>query len=323
MATGLSVRRHLPSGTCAGIRMSGQEAEKDEGAAFRAAAARFADLLPAGVETVAMRLPSGPAHLFPEEYRAMARAVPARLAEFATGRACAREALRKVGFQSAAIPQGPSREPVCRPTRSEASPTATASARRSRPAGEISSLGIDCEPTIRRAAMSRRSSARLASAPPSAVWGGRSTGRSLRSAPRKHSSNASFPSPAASSTSTRSRSASTVAARARPAVFRSCRRRIGMICVHLRPARQGAGRQSMAWSRRGSCWPTPVRFEPSRLASEERPVDGTGTRVLRSNVRRTVERAGGLAASGRRGGLATCTANGAGSGRKRRRTRGH
>lgn len=53
------------------------------------------------------------AHDFwPEESRAMARATPARQAEFAAGRAAARHALRVIGMVPYAIPMGTDRAPV-------------------------------------------------------------------------------------------------------------------------------------------------------------------------------------------------------------------
>jgi 4'-phosphopantetheinyl transferase EntD len=60
------------------------------------------------VRTVARQ--TGP--LWPAEQLAMARAVPARLAEFTAGRTAARAALRLIGLADTAIPVGPDRAPV-------------------------------------------------------------------------------------------------------------------------------------------------------------------------------------------------------------------
>jgi 4'-phosphopantetheinyl transferase EntD len=51
------------------------------------------------------------AQLFPAEEAAVAAAVAKRRREFATGRACAREALARLGVPAAAIVPGPGREP--------------------------------------------------------------------------------------------------------------------------------------------------------------------------------------------------------------------
>jgi len=53
-----------------------------------------------------------PEGLFPAEAEAMARAVPARRAEFAAGRRAARAALATLGLPEAEIPVGPHRVPV-------------------------------------------------------------------------------------------------------------------------------------------------------------------------------------------------------------------
>ena len=50
--------------------------------------------------------------LYPEEEALMARAVAKRRAEFATGRWCAREALREIGVAPCAILTGALREPI-------------------------------------------------------------------------------------------------------------------------------------------------------------------------------------------------------------------
>lgn len=54
----------------------------------------------------------GHAQLYPEEAAAVARAIEKRRAEFAAGRACAREALRRLGIETGAIPPRDDRAPV-------------------------------------------------------------------------------------------------------------------------------------------------------------------------------------------------------------------
>lgn len=50
--------------------------------------------------------------LWPDELTAIEKAIPTRQREFAIGRTCARKALVHIGGQEAAIPKGPSREPI-------------------------------------------------------------------------------------------------------------------------------------------------------------------------------------------------------------------
>ncbi|MEV8375650.1 4'-phosphopantetheinyl transferase superfamily protein [Kribbella sp. NPDC056861] len=50
--------------------------------------------------------------LLPQEFAAIARAVPVRQAEFATARHCARQALSRLGYPAAPILAGKSREPL-------------------------------------------------------------------------------------------------------------------------------------------------------------------------------------------------------------------
>jgi 4'-phosphopantetheinyl transferase EntD len=59
-----------------------------------------------------LRTVAGPMPLFPAEAAALSRAIPARLAEFSTGRACARAAMAALGLPEAAVPMGPDRAPV-------------------------------------------------------------------------------------------------------------------------------------------------------------------------------------------------------------------
>ena len=56
-----------------------------------------------------------PAALFPEEEAAVARAVPARRAEYAAVRTCARAALTRLGKAPVAVPSGPDRAPIWPP----------------------------------------------------------------------------------------------------------------------------------------------------------------------------------------------------------------
>lgn len=69
-------------------------------------------VLPAGVEAEEHAGPAGPAMLYPEEEPAVAAAVPARRAEYAAVRACARTALARLGLPAGPIPSGPDRAPV-------------------------------------------------------------------------------------------------------------------------------------------------------------------------------------------------------------------
>jgi len=70
------------------------------------------ELFPEGVALVTRREQSDDSALFPEEFRAIARATPARRHEFALGRSCAREALELLGGPRVAIPVGRFRDPV-------------------------------------------------------------------------------------------------------------------------------------------------------------------------------------------------------------------
>lgn len=72
---------------------------------------RAAALLPPGV-AVAAALPGDPASLDPAERMGIARAVPARQAEFAGGRAAARLAQLRLHGMAAPVPMGPDRAPV-------------------------------------------------------------------------------------------------------------------------------------------------------------------------------------------------------------------
>lgn len=111
-------------------------------------------LLPSGVAVVVWSPALGDPELGPREAEAVARAVPKRRTEFARGRACAREALRRAGHEAGGIhppglveiPVGPSREPVW-PTGFTGSIThcdgfvAAVAAR----AGVVRGIGLDAE----------------------------------------------------------------------------------------------------------------------------------------------------------------------------------
>lgn len=104
-------------------------------------------LLPESVRTACLSGDAGADELFPEEAAAVARAVPARRAEFATVRYLARRALVQLGEPPVPLPPGPDRAPIwpagvvgslshCPGFR------AAAVARSDR----IASIGIDAEP---------------------------------------------------------------------------------------------------------------------------------------------------------------------------------
>jgi 4'-phosphopantetheinyl transferase EntD len=70
------------------------------------------DLLPPFVISVETREDRLDVELFPEEEQALGRAVDKRRREFTTGRACAREALARLGVPSTAVRSGPHGEPL-------------------------------------------------------------------------------------------------------------------------------------------------------------------------------------------------------------------
>ena len=72
-------------------------------------------VLPAGVEAAEHAGPPVPAPLHPSEEAGVVDAVPARRAEYAAVRECARTALRRLGLADAAVPAGPDRAPVWPP----------------------------------------------------------------------------------------------------------------------------------------------------------------------------------------------------------------
>jgi enterobactin synthetase component D / holo-[acyl-carrier protein] synthase len=103
-------------------------------------------LLPASVAVVEASAAQWEAEMLPEEARVVARSVPRRQREFAAGRACARLALARLGYQPAPLLPGPDRAPAW-PQGAVGSIThcrdycAAAAARRS----ELRALGIDAE----------------------------------------------------------------------------------------------------------------------------------------------------------------------------------
>ena len=107
----------------------------------------FERLLPDAVATVETRADAGDDELYPEEAELVRLAVEKRRREFATGRACARAALGRLGVAPAPIGSGPRGEPLwpdgivgaithCDGFR------AAAVAR----AADVASVGIDAEP---------------------------------------------------------------------------------------------------------------------------------------------------------------------------------
>lgn len=73
------------------------------------------DLLPNQVASVAVRGDDPSASLFPAEARQLSKAVKQRVLEFATGRSCARRALRALGAPETSILCGANREPLWPP----------------------------------------------------------------------------------------------------------------------------------------------------------------------------------------------------------------
>ncbi len=103
-------------------------------------------LVPETVAVVSTREDLVEVELFPEEERSAGRAVEKRRREFVTGRACARQALEKLGMRPVPIPNGERGEPLwpsgvvgsithCRGYR------ACAVAR----AADVSAVGVDAE----------------------------------------------------------------------------------------------------------------------------------------------------------------------------------
>jgi 4'-phosphopantetheinyl transferase EntD len=103
-------------------------------------------LLPTSVVAVETRTDRLDVELFPEEERALGRAVEKRRREFTTGRACAREALARLGIRSVAIGSGRDGEPLW-PAGIVGSITHCDGYRACAvaPAGAVLALGIDAE----------------------------------------------------------------------------------------------------------------------------------------------------------------------------------
>ena len=104
-------------------------------------------LLPPAVETVETTAEVLEVELFPEEREAMGRAVEKRRREFVTGRACARQALERLGLDPVPIGSGQRGEPLW-PDGVVGSITHCRSYRACAvaPAERIASVGIDAEP---------------------------------------------------------------------------------------------------------------------------------------------------------------------------------
>jgi len=104
-------------------------------------------ILPAEVASAEAFDDAAPAGLFPEEEAAVARAVAKRRSEFATGRACARAALARLGLPPAPIVPGERGAPRW-PAGVAGSITHCAGYRAAAVArvGDVVSLGLDAEP---------------------------------------------------------------------------------------------------------------------------------------------------------------------------------
>ena len=105
------------------------------------------EILPPEVAAAEAFDDAGPRALFPAEEAAVARAVPKRRSEFATGRACARAALAKLGLPPVPIVPGPRGAPQW-PPGVTGSITHCAGYRASAVAhlSDVASLGLDAEP---------------------------------------------------------------------------------------------------------------------------------------------------------------------------------
>ncbi|HEV7710104.1 MAG TPA: 4'-phosphopantetheinyl transferase superfamily protein [Asanoa sp.] len=104
-------------------------------------------ILPPSAVAAERRDDDDPAPLFPGEADAVAGAVDSRRREFATGRLCAREALRALGLPAAPLPRGDGGPPVW-PPGVVGSVTHCAGYRGAAVAraSALASLGIDAEP---------------------------------------------------------------------------------------------------------------------------------------------------------------------------------
>jgi 4'-phosphopantetheinyl transferase EntD len=107
----------------------------------------IAEILPRGAVAVEARSDSADIILFPEEELALGRAVQKRRREFITARACAREALARLGLPPLPIPSGARGEP-CWPAGIVGSITHCEGYRACAvaPRTELVTIGIDAEP---------------------------------------------------------------------------------------------------------------------------------------------------------------------------------
>jgi len=111
-------------------------------------------LFPASVVTATQSELADTPALMPEERSFLARAVPARVLEFTTGRSCARAALARLGCPPVAIAVGDEREPLWPPgfigsiTHCKGHCAAAVARRDPRTAHAIASLGLDAEPAL-------------------------------------------------------------------------------------------------------------------------------------------------------------------------------
>jgi 4'-phosphopantetheinyl transferase EntD len=109
----------------------------------------FEEILPASVAVATAQKDIVGLSLFPAEERVVGQAVEKRRREFSTGRACARQALAKLGLPPESIPSGPRGEPrwpggiVGSITHCDGC-RACAVARSS----DIAAIGIDAEPNL-------------------------------------------------------------------------------------------------------------------------------------------------------------------------------
>jgi 4'-phosphopantetheinyl transferase EntD len=111
------------------------------------AAPEIAALFATGVVAYQTRETIPAAALLPEEQQFLSRAVPKRVHEFAAGRVCARAALAKLGYASAAVLMSADRAPLW-PAGATGSITHTDTfcAAAVAPSGQIRALGLDAEP---------------------------------------------------------------------------------------------------------------------------------------------------------------------------------
>jgi len=119
----------------------------------------IATLLPPEVSAVERRCDDSPAVIFPEEEALIKRAVAPRRAEFATARACARQALEQMAVPVGPILRGAKREPIWPPgiVGSITHCTGYRAAAVAR-LTEVLTIGIDAEP---HAAIPERVAARV------------------------------------------------------------------------------------------------------------------------------------------------------------------